>query len=83
GYDLMELTAAQYAQFPAYDYQPSCFLLNAGATWLSPGGIFRVTAYGRNLSNKMIKSEINLNQDTFLVVPGEPRVFGVAISVHF
>jgi len=77
------LTATQYAEFPAYDHQPSCFLLNAGATWLSPEGTFRVTAYGRNLSNKVIKSEINLNQNTFLVVPGEPRVFGVVISAHF
>ncbi len=83
GYNLIELTAAQYAQFSAYDHQVSYALLNAGATWVSPRGGFTVTAYGRNLSNKETKGQISFNQNTFSVVPGEPRVYGVSVSMSF
>jgi len=83
GCNLIELTAAQYARFAAYDYQPSYALVYAGATWVSPQGNVAVTAYGRNLLNAEIKSQINLNQNTFSVIPGEPSVFGVAVNVRF
>ena len=83
GYNLIELTAAQYAKFSAYDYQASYTLLYAGATWTSPRGTIALTAYGRNLTNKEFKSQINLNQNTFSVVPGEPRVYGVSVSANF
>ena len=83
GYDLIELTEAQYANFSGYDRQASYAVLNAGAVWVSPQGRFRLTAYGRNLLNKEIKSQISVNQNTFSVVPGEPRVFGVSVSVQF
>lgn len=46
-------------------------------------GNFRVTAYGRNLSGKEIKSQINLAQNTFTVIPGEPRVWGLSVSAQF
>ena len=83
GYNLIELTQAQYAQFSAYDYQSSYALLNLGATWVSPEGTFTVSAYGRNLFDKEFKSQINFNQNTFSVVPGEPRVFGVSVGARF
>ena len=83
GYNVIELTAAQYAQFAAYDRQSSYTLLNLGATWVSSGGTFTVTVYGRNLFDTKTKSQINLNQNTFSVVPGEPQVFGVAVAAHF
>jgi len=83
GYNLVELTAAQYALFSAYDYQASYALLNVGATWVSPQRNFTLTVYARNLLDQKYKSQINLNQNTFSVVPGEPRVFGVSISAHF
>jgi len=83
GYNLIELTESQYAQFSAYDYQASYALLDLGVTWVSPRNTVTVTAYGRNLLNKENKSEINLNQNTFSVVPGEPRVFGVSVGAHF
>ena len=83
GYNLLELTAPQYAQFSAYDHQSSYALLNLGATWVSPSGAYTATAYGRNLLNEAIKSQLNLNQSTFLVVPGEPQVFGVSVGAHF
>jgi len=83
GHNLIELTAAQYAQLSAFDWQASYALLNAGAIWVSPRGTFRLTAYVRNLLNKEIKSQISLNQNTFSVIPGEPRVFGVSASAQF
>jgi len=83
GYNLIELTAAQFALLSAYDYQPSYALLNVGATWVSPGGTFTATVYGRNLLDAETKSQINLNQNTFSVVPGEPIVFGVSVGAHF
>ena len=83
GYNLIELTQAQYTRFSAYDYQPSYALLYAGISWTSPQGHFTVTAYGRNLSGKEVKSQINLNQNTFSVIPGEPRVYGVSVSAKF
>jgi len=83
GYNLIELTAAQYARFSDYDHQASYALLYAGATWVSPRGGLTVTAYARNLSNKEVKSQINLNQNTFSVIPGEPRVYGVTVSANF
>ena len=83
GYNLIELTVAQFALLSAYDYQPSYALLNVGATWVSPGGTFTATVYGRNLLDAETKSQINLNQNTFSVVPGEPIVFGVSVGAHF
>jgi len=83
GENLTELTAAQYANFAQYDYQPSYALLYAGATWDSPRGTFRIAAYGRNLGNHEVKATLNLLQSTFSVIPGEPRVYGVNVQVHF
>ena len=83
GENLTELTAAQYARLAQYDYQPSYALLFAGATWDSPQGTFRITAYGRNLGNHEVKTTLNLLQSTFSVIPGEPRVYGVNIQAHF
>jgi len=83
GYNLIELTSLQYAQFSAYDYQAAYALLHIGATWISPGGDFTVNLYGRNLFDTEIKGQINFNQNTFLVVPGEPRVFAVSLNARF
>jgi len=83
GYDVIELTASQLDQFSAYDRQSSYALLNAGATWISPRQAFTVSVYGRNLTNKEVKRQLNVAQNTFSVVPGEPRVYGVSLTAKF
>lgn len=86
GQYLTQLTSAQVPGGLPYDWQSSIGLLDALVTWNSPKGTYALTAYGRNLTNKVYKSAVSgrgnfTSQDQ--VTPGEPRVYGVSVNIKY
>jgi iron complex outermembrane receptor protein len=69
-----------------YNHRDALTLFNIGATWTSANQMYSVTGYVRNAFDKEYKANIlldNMGVSTILVTPGDPRTFGVMMSVNF
>jgi outer membrane receptor protein involved in Fe transport len=69
-----------------YNYRDALVLCNINATWTSANQMFAVTGYVRNAFDEEYKAGIdldNVSNQRITVVPGEPRTYGVMLSVKF
>jgi iron complex outermembrane receptor protein len=87
GYYLQQITEAQVelGQLP-YDYQDAYVIFNVGATWTSPGGMYSVTGYVRNLLDEEYKTDVSLSTtgiSGITVDVGDPQAWGLMVGVHF
>jgi iron complex outermembrane receptor protein len=67
-----------------YNYQDAYVLVNIGATWTTASELFSVSGYVRNAFDEEYKTDVNLSTtgDT-TVTPGDPRTFGLILSVRY
>lgn len=63
--------------------QSKYFLLNGEVSIASPDDMFRLTLWGRNLTNKIIASYQNQNASGDQVVYERPRSYGVTFGARF
>jgi outer membrane receptor protein involved in Fe transport len=68
-----------------YNHQSAFAIVDLGATWTSSDQKISANAYLRNALDKEYKAGISLVNNLALlnVTPGDPRTFGVSISVKF
>jgi iron complex outermembrane receptor protein len=64
-------------------YQPGYGLLNARITYAPAGGDWRVSLWGKNLTDKQYFRNLTPSGATALGVPGDPLTFGVAVDATF
>lgn len=71
-----------------YYHQDSVVLLNLGATWSSPKSTYSVTGYVRNATDELYKTNVLLpmpgpSSGDPSVTVGDPRTYGIQVSVNF
>jgi outer membrane receptor protein involved in Fe transport len=72
--------------YKSWLYQDSVVLLNLGATWNSPQDNYKITGYVRNATDKLYKTGVSIPQQAGSyadVTVGDPRTYGVTLSVNF
>jgi iron complex outermembrane receptor protein len=72
--------------YKSWLYQDSVVLLNLGATWNSPQDNYKITGYVRNALDKLYKTGVSIPQQAGSyadVTVGDPRTYGVTLSVNF
>ena len=85
GYYLGQVNQWQLGYKP-WLYQDSVVLFNLGATWTSPKNNYKIAGYVRNAADKVYKTSVALPQQAggdADVTLGDPRTYGLSISVNF
>jgi outer membrane receptor protein involved in Fe transport len=86
GYYLSQVTQLEKAEgYLPYMYQDSVTLLNLGATWTSPEANYSITGYIRNAADAEYKTGVSLptGSQEITAMVGDPRTYGVMVSVKF
>jgi iron complex outermembrane recepter protein len=63
--------------------QPGYGLLNLQTSWVSPEGVYRISAYGRNVTDKQYFTYITPSSFGTLARYGSPSEWGLKLSVKF
>jgi outer membrane receptor protein involved in Fe transport len=70
----------------AYAWQDSFMIGDIGVTWVSPKGMYSASGYIRNFTDEEYKNGTNISTSSLTdngVTPGDPRVWGVSLTVKF
>ena len=78
-----DYTSNQRGELEPYAIQPAAGLFNGNLTWVSPGGSYEVSLWGRNLANRVWIAHVYTIANEVFGVYGEPRMYGVRLDWHF
>jgi outer membrane receptor protein involved in Fe transport len=70
----------------AYAWQDSYMVGDIGATWVSPNGMYSASGYIRNFTDEEYKNGTSVSTSSLTdhtVTPGNPRVWGVSLTIKF
>ena len=77
-----DYTSNQRGELEPYAIQPSVGLVNGNLAWVSPGGSYEVSLWGRNLANRAWIAHVYTIANEVFGVYGEPRMYGVRLDWH-
>jgi outer membrane receptor protein involved in Fe transport len=81
-YSLAAQSVADTTTYPlSWNRAGSATFVNANLSWDSPDGIYTVTGYVRNITDKKVRSSF-LPSDASITL-SDPRTFGVVLQAHF
>ena len=82
GYSLTAESVADTSTLPlSWDRAQAATFLNANLTWDSPEGMYSVTGYVRNLTDKKVRNSFSSSDGSITLT--DPRTFGVVLQAHF
>jgi len=79
-YDLGAATPDE-SSYASWNRSKATTFLNANLAWDSPSGTYSVTGYGRNLSNRKIRTSFSFQDESITL--SDPRTFGVVLQAHY
>lgn len=83
-YQSRENTTFHNSNLPADDFYIDGYaLLDVRAGIDSPDGKWRLTAYGRNITNKSYVTAVSTYLDTLIRYRGKPAVYGVSLAYRY
>jgi iron complex outermembrane receptor protein len=77
-----DYTSNQRGELEPYAIQPAAGLFNGNLTWLSAGGSYEVSLYGRNLADRAWIAHVYTVANEVFGVYGNPRMYGVRLNWH-
>jgi iron complex outermembrane receptor protein len=75
-------TSNQRGELEPYAIQRAVGLFDANFAWVSPGGSYEVSLYGRNLADRAWIAHVYTIANEVFGVYGEPRMYGVRLNWH-
>ena len=78
-----DYTSNQRGELEPYAIQPAVGLFNGSLTWVSPGGSYEVSVWGKNLANRVWIAHVYTIANEVFGVYGDPRMYGVRLDYHF
>lgn len=77
-----DYTSNQRGELEPYAIQPAAGLFNGSVTWMSPGGSYEVSLWGKNLADKAWIAHVYTIANEVFGVYGDPRMYGVRLTWH-
>ena len=78
-----DYTSDQRGELEPYAIQPAVGLFNGNVSWMSPGGSYEVSLWGKNLANRAWIAHVYTIANEVFGVYGDPRMYGVRLDWHF